>query len=123
MSDREPLLDRVRRRMREGQRALDDQQVTRPHDWLHEPAPQRPAVVSQLTTGKEASMDEALTVAVGTEDGQVENENLDEHLKKWHRLPLEHYWPDEHLLRVHQTDHGTQGGSVGFDYHAHPIDG
>jgi len=105
---REPLVDRVRaeyeRRRQErrdpplvtGQPGL----VTRPHDWT-----------------KGASMDEAATVTVGYEDGQEEDVNLDEHLKKWHRLPLDHSWDDEHLQRVHDQDH--QGG--GFDYHAHPL--
>jgi len=130
MPDREPLVDRVRaeyeRRRQErdaaslaANLAADEEEaanlppdphpplLTRPHDWLHEPAP------------KEASMDEAITVIVGTEDGKEDQQDLEEHLREWHRLPLGHSWDDEHLVRVHEQDH-KEGGT--FDYHAHPID-
>ena len=113
MPGREPLLDRVRRQLageeappvtRAGGPPLVAGRpglVTRPHDWT-----------------KGASMDEASTVIVGTEDGKEEQQDLEEHLREWHRLPLDHSWDDEHLVRVHDQDH-KEGGT--FDYHAHPL--
>ena len=146
MPDREPLLDRVRRQLAGEEappvtRPGDPPLVTRCNwcspdgtpDAAHHPGGQVEHVTGDplLVAGqpglvtrphdwtKGASMDEGITVVVGTEDGKEEAQDLEAHLREWHRLPLDHSWDDEHLQRVHEQDH-KEGGT--FDYHAHPID-
>jgi hypothetical protein len=103
LEDKEPLVDRVRAEYDRRRQERNPPLVTRPHDWP-----------------KEATMEEQ-TITVGTDDGQVTDEDLADHLGSWHHWPPEgtnpSAWPFDHLVRVHDQDH-KEGDN--FQYHAHP---